>query len=366
MSSDQWKALGKENLSPMSRALSQILRWTLLLIMILHPLNKSDLWAQERPALHRRTHGTRSAFPAGFAFAGNKFVAFLGDLYWFGPNDNKLNPFSSRLKVPFDDSDPIFEHPLAGSLPGFEHPIAASLGLGGFPCGGIYIGAGNYILHLTEDSAEIDVFVANLHADVRTLLFDTTGAFEYKLLVGTKGGDLYLVDRYGNVEPLASVGENIGGMDIVPPGSEFGPLDGQLIVAAEVSGRLRAVNSRGLITNIDIPDDRHLFSVEGVFMVPRNLGSSGKPEAEGYYSILWANMIYQSGIENLHALRGDVLITTLGGVVAKHWRLHWNSSIFELIEVERFEDRVQSELFVTPTLISLGEACSTSSNHQSR
>lgn len=92
-------------------------------------------------------------------------------------------------------------------------------------------------------------------------------------------------------------------------------------------------------------------------MVPRNLGSSRKPEEEGFYSILWPGMIYQFGVESLQALKGDLLITTLNGV-AKHWRLHWNGSGFELIEFETFEDRVQAELLVTPTLIRLGETCS--------
>lgn len=325
--------------------------------------------AQDRPTLHRRPRkppndlgvgdSARSSFPAGLAFVGDRFVTLIGDLYWFGPNDTQLTPFAP-ISVPFHDPDPYFEHSLETSLPGLLHPIATSLGLGEFPCGGIYVGAGNNILHLSKDGTKIDLFAAHLDGSVRTLLFDMTGTFRHNLLVGTSTGALYLINlinEKASAKRLTTVGENIGGMDIVPLGSGFGPLDGQLIVVSEKSGRLRAVNPQGITTDIDLVSDPHLFSVEGLFMVPRDLGSSGKPDEEGFYSILWPDMIYQSGIENLQALKGDVLITTLSGV-AKHWRLHWNGSGFELIEVETFEDRVQAELLVTPTLVKLGETCS--------
>lgn len=304
----------------------------------------SDQTAQARPTLRRRSHSARSVFPAGLAFAGDKFVAYVGDLYWFGPTDVQLSSFPLSVKIPFGDVET-----------GFEHPIAASLGLAGFPCRDIYIGAGNQILHLANGGAKVDLFAHDLDASVRMMLFDVTGAFGYQLVVATRTGSVYLISDLGKIKRLASFGEDLGGMDIVPPGSEFGPLDGQMIVASRVSGRLQAVNSLGLTSNIET--DRHLFSVEGLFMVPRNLGSSRIPEEEGYYSIIFPNRIYKSSVDNLRELKGDVLITTLSGV-ARHWLLHWSGVHFELKEFETFEDGVQAELLVTPTMIDLGRACS--------
>lgn len=140
-----------------------------LLLALLLPQTAAR--AQDRPTLHRRARrpanefgvgdSARSKFPAALAFAGNRFVALIGDFYWFGPNDTQLTPFAS-IRVPFDDPDPYFKHSLETSLPGLLHPIATSLGLGEFPCGGIYVGAKNNILHLSEDGTKIDLFTAQL------------------------------------------------------------------------------------------------------------------------------------------------------------------------------------------------------------
>ncbi len=68
-----------------------------------------------------------------------------------------------------------------------------------------------------------------------------------KQLVTTIGGQIYRVTSSGAATLLASTGEDTEGLDIAPLGV-FGPNAGQLFVASEGSGLIRAISPAGVIT----------------------------------------------------------------------------------------------------------------------
>jgi hypothetical protein len=195
----------------------------------------------------------------GIAFAGDKFV-----LSW---NTNG-SPLSS-IKVNGVQSRDFAPHlKISGGTPetAFEHPIASSLGLGGFPCRDIYVGAGNKILHVTGNGVDSDTFFNDLDGVVRAIVFDVIGTFRHSLIVATQTGSVFAIDGRGKSRLLASIGEDIKGMDVVPLTTGFGPYDGQLIVLSQMSGLIRSISASGTVTVLN--NTHRLLGGEALLVVP--------------------------------------------------------------------------------------------------
>ena len=88
------------------------------------------------------------------------------------------------------------------------------------------------------------------------------------------GGQVYRITSTGVATLLAAIGLDTEGLDIAPLGVGFGSFDGQLIVASEGAGQLRAISPAGIVTLLPvfIPN-----GPEELTFVPLNLGASGNP-----------------------------------------------------------------------------------------
>src|SRR3990172_7476612 len=123
------------------------------------------------------------------------------------------------------------------------------------------------------------------------------------MLVTTSAGSVYRVNAAGTPTLLASVGEDTEELDVAPLGAGFGAFDGQLIVASQGFGSLRAISTTGVVTPLpSVPSDEELT------FVPLNLGSSGNP-VEGWYGACYPTNVQKAGASEFAGLQGDVVVT---------------------------------------------------------
>ena len=290
----------------------------------------------------------------GITFAGDKFVLSLNTngypLSSIDASAVRSQDFAPQIKIS------------GGTLEtAFEHPIASSLGLGGFPCRDIYVGAGSKILHITGNGVDSDTFFNDLDGVARVLLFDAIGTFKHNLIVATQTGSVFAIDGKGKSRLLASIGEDIKGMDVVPLATGFGPHDGQLIVLSQVSGLIRSISSSDTVSVLN--DTHRLLGGEALFIVPLDLGKS-PGQLEGLYQIYWPLTILRAGVDELTSYRGDAIVASQLGSRRKIWRMHWNGSGFGFTPISDFWPRVTGMTFVTPAMINPGGSCSTSPETQ--
>lgn len=329
--------------------MNRIIKWmsTGIIIVIGIIATQAALHSQDRPALHRRPVSKRASLRYGLGFAGSHFLissATNGEiLYSVGLDGEYLGTFAPTINIP------------GGNLENqFEHPLAVSTGLGGFPCRDYYVGAGMEIWHITNNGVAFDTFVRGLDGDIKTLVFDTHGKFGYDLLVGTLTGAIYRVNSAGAVTKLAFLGELIRDVAIVPPEQGLGPFDGQLFVSSGSKGQLRAISSSGIDTTLNAGSK--LSYVEGIYVIPRDFGTSGRSESEGFYTYIWPGGLLKTEPHDFASLRGDALVSTINRVELL-WRMHWNGSTFEFSTVAEYPDNVSAHELVTFDKISDGGKC---------
>ena len=220
-------------------------------------------------------HPTMGPGTVGFAYAGNKFVGSVlqngsGSLYSTDLVGGNVQPFAPGVSLTSSSG---------------EHFVAASFGLGGFPTSDVYAADGSNIVHVTNNGAASNSFVTGLGGEVRGITFDLVGTFGNNMLVTTSAGNVYQVNNAGTPTLLANVGEDVEGLDVAPLGNGFSVFDGQLIVASEGSGSIRAISPGGVVTplsNGSLGGPILINSAEELTFVPLNLGVSGNP-LEGLY-----------------------------------------------------------------------------------
>ena len=155
--------------------------------------------------------------------------------------------------------------------------LGVGLGQAGFVKGTVYAGNG---------SANQIYLVPAGGAPVR---FGTTGRPEHSSdLVRTRqqlwrtnaglyqSGNIYSFKSSRTPTLIDSIGEDTEGMDIAS--SAYGQYAGDLLVASEGSGRIRAVTVLQSAPGVPVS----ISLAETVSTVPLNLGSSGNP-VEGFY-----------------------------------------------------------------------------------
>ena len=274
----------------------------------------------------------------GFAFAGNKFVGSVqrdgtGALYSTDLNGGNVQVFAPTVSL--------------AANPSSEHFLTSSLGLGGFPSRDIYVASANGIVHITNDGGSSDVFVSGLSGAVRGILFDSVGSFGHDMLVTTILGNVYRIKSDGSTQLLAAVGEDTEGLDIAPPG--FGAFGGQLVVASEGSGRLRAITTGGVVTDLSATFGFTIPGAEELTFVPLNLGASGNP-VEGFYGANYTPNVVKADASQFAGFQGDAIVTseTTGHV----FRVHWNGSTFVVTDVGQFPNQPEDGIFVTAAIIN--------------
>lgn len=294
-------------------------------------------------------HPTLSGGTIGFAYAGNKFVGSvqadgLNVLYQTDLHGGNVKVFAPGVNIPN-----------AGS-PSSEHFVASSLGLGGFPSRDLYVASGSSIIHINNAGTASNVLVSGLASPVRGILFDAVGSFGHDMLVTTSGGQIYRVNSAGSASLLASVGEDTEGLDIAPLGANFAGHDGQLIVASENSGALRAIDTLGNVTDLN-PNNR-IASAEELTFVPLNLGKSGS-FVEGFYGSNYTPNVIKADADQFTGMQGDVIVTGEGTHLIH--RVHWNaaSAQFEISSLGQFPNQPEDGIFVTSAIINVPEPSTT-------
>ncbi len=296
--------------------------------------------------------GLSSKGAIGFTFAGNKFVGSVysgGQLY--------STDLSGGSVAAFGPSGVLN----AGI---FEHYVASSYGLGGFPSRDIYVGDlhgnENSIVHITNDGTSHDKFVGgmcgspnSLCGAVRGILFDSIGTFGNNMLVATSLGNIYQITASGAVTLLANVTEDAEGMDIIPPNANFGPFAGQLIVASESSGLLRAISPGGVVTKLN--PGNPIYHAEVVSFVPLNLGASGSA-LEGYYeanySLTTNTAVFKVAPSQFTSLKGDLIVSgELGVGQPLVTDVHWNGTSFVQTQVGVFPPQPEDGFFLTAAIL---------------
>lgn len=279
----------------------------------------------------------------GFTFAGNKFVGSVllngpGSLYSTDLTGGNVQAFAPTVSL--------------NSSSG-EHYVAASFGLGGFPNGDIYAADGPNIVHVTNNGASSNTFVSGLSGEVRGITFDLQGTYSNNMLVTTSAGNIYQITSGGAISPLASVGEDVEGLDVAPLGGGFATFDGQLIVASEVSGKLRAISPGGVVTELNngsLGGPITVSSAEELTFVPLNLGVTGNP-LEGLYGANYTQNVLKADYSEFLGMEGDIIVTSeIGSQVSN---VHWNGTKFIVTQVGSFPNQPEDGIFVTPQILNL-------------
>jgi hypothetical protein len=279
-----------------------------------------------------------SSATIGFAYAGNKFVGSVqrdgtNVLFQTDLNGGSVAPFAPTVSLAATASS--------------EHFVSSSLGLGGFPSRDIYVASGNGVVHITNDGASSNSFVPSgatgLNGTVRGILFDAVGTFGGDMLVTTTSGSVYRVNSAGVVTLIASTGEDTEGLDVAPAGTPFA---GDLIVASEGSGNIRAINpTTGLIAT----PIANVSGAEELDFVPLNLGASGNP-VEGFYGANYAVDIQKAGVSSFTGLQGDIIVT--GEFTHLVTDLHFNGSVYVNNAFGNFPSQPEDGIFVTATIVN--------------
>jgi hypothetical protein len=177
------------------------------------------------------------------------------------------------------------------------------------------------------------------------------------MLVTTTSGQIYRIDSTGAATLLASVGEDTEGLDIAPLGA-FGPYSGQLIVASEGSGLLRAINpTTGTVTVIN--PNSPIAGAEELTFVPLNLGASGNP-VEGFYGADYQPDVVKGDASEFASMKGDIIVT--GEFTHLVWNVHWDTTLLAPVNsvLGSFPNQPEDGIFVTAAIINPcppGEVC---------
>lgn len=291
----------------------------------------------------------------GFTYAGNKFVGSIagngtGLLYQSDLLGGNVQIFAPTVNL--------------ANAPSTEHYVSASPTIGGWTGGEIYVADGSDIVHISNNGATSNTFVAGLSGEVRGIAFDLSGGYGNNMLVTTTSGNVYRITPAASVSLVANVqlaGNSVSleGLDIAPAG--FGAFGGQLFVASETSNAVFAVSSGGVVTKLTNGSlgDITTLSAEELTFVPLNLGASGSP-LEGLYSGNYApNVLFANGGQ-FAGMQGDMILT--GELTDKITRIHWDSNTnqFQLTGEGLFpgangnlpSPQPEDGLFITPQLLA--------------
>ena len=295
----------------------------------------------------------------GFAYAGNKFVGTIyvngtGSLYSTDLTGANAQPFApsvslsgsflrrsitSRLRS-YLKRLPQWRDILAPPTALKHHGISTTKAMGSAA---------------SSNTSELP----GLAGDVRGITFDQIGTFAHDMLVTTTAGNIYKVTSSGSASLLANVGEDVEGLDVAPLGNNFSTFDGDLIVASEGSGMLRAISPSGGATPLSNGSGSPVIipSAEELTFVPLNLGMSGGSLEGLYGSNYGADNVQKANENQFLGMQGDIIVT--GETTGDVSQVHWNGSQFVVTTIGSFgpypSNQPEDGIFVTPTILQAPE-----------
>ena len=234
---------------------------------------------------------------------------------------------------------------------GGEPVLAASLGQAGFATAEIFVSAADSKIYRYSHTGGAPTLFGSTDdgSGVRQIFFDPGNSFGGKMLVTTTSGHVLSYDGSGNRSLIANLGEDTEGMDIAT--ANYGQYAGQLLVASEGSGRIRAISAAGVVTvlqssaggNIAIP------SAETVSTVPLDLGLSGNP-LEGFYVGNYPVDVQKANASQFAGMQGNVVVTSEFGANSTVWELVYNGDVannFSVSNVGTIPNQSEDGIFVT-------------------
>lgn len=278
----------------------------------------------------------------GITYAGDKFV---GSVY---VGTNNLQLYQSDLG---GGSVQKFGAPLPTG--GGEPVLASGLGQAGFAAGAIYASGADSRIYRYASGGGAPVLFGSTDdgSAVRQIFFDHGSNFGGRMLVTTTTGHILSYDAGGTRTLIASVGEDTEGMDIAS--SHYGKYAGQLLVASEGSGLIRAIKADGTVTVLQLRDTSgnatRISLAETVSTVPLDLGLSGNP-LEGFYVANYATDVQKAGAGQFAGLLGDTIVTSEFGANSPLWDLHYNGDLldtFTVTQVGTLPGQSEDGIFVT-------------------
>jgi MYXO-CTERM domain-containing protein len=276
--------------------------------------------------------------PISIAYAGNKFVGsnyFDNTLFQTDLNGGNRTVFGTAL-------------PLTSGSVG-EIYVSSSLGLGGFGSRDVFAGSESLgtVYKFNNDGTGQTAFVTGLNGGVRSIAFDPYGVYGNDMVVATNRGSIYRVSSTGTATLLANTGEDTEGISFAP--QAFGPVAaGALVVASESSGKIRAVSTAGVFTDVTT-----IASAEMVSFVPLNLGVSGNP-LEGFYAANYSVNVIRAPASDFSAYLGDMIVT--GEITHEVWDVRWDSTTSSFIRtnIGQFPFQPEDGIFVTAAILNPG------------
>jgi hypothetical protein len=294
--------------------------------------------------------------PIGFAYAGNKFIGTILD-NGTGQNliySTDLSGGSVTTFAPTVTLAPTY---------GLEHYVSASLGggQGGFPINDVYVASGNNIVHISNNGAiNYGNFISSstpLNGDVRGITFDATGNWGGNMLVTTLNGYVYRVNATGIATQIAYTGEDTEGLDVAPLNTTWTGYAGQLFVASEGSGTIRAIKPSNAPGSPGTTITSGLTGAEQLSFVPMNLGASGNP-LEGMYSANYGVNVLHAPYTDFTTMLGDIILTAEGlpnnGAI---WQVS-PGAIPSVTTVGLIPNQPEDGVFVTADMINSPEPAS--------
>ncbi len=153
-------------------------------------------------------------------------------------NDGIIKLFSID---PFDKSVERFGPTFAGKDE--IHIVSSSGAL--FPELYIYANSGDKIYEISAKGDTVRVFATpSSGVNVAGLIFDNRGYWNYRLIAVTYDGEVWEIDKSGNVEHVAKIGENLIPSGIIVAPDEYGDFSGHILVSIKNENRILAISHK--------------------------------------------------------------------------------------------------------------------------
>jgi RHS repeat-associated protein len=198
---------------------------------------------------------------------------------------------------------------------------------GGFPAGTLFAGTGapGAILRVSPDGTSVQSPWVTLPGESGLmrggLYIDRTGIFNGDLIVCTTAGGVWRISSAGVATRLATVGEHLEGLSVLPNLPEkYGPWAGKIVAGAENSGRFWTVAPNGTTASYSLG-----ITPEDIDIIPSN---------ENFFGVDYGgSRIWGAPAAMFAEMAGDVLVAQeLPGIL---WHVRWNGTAFEKRELAR-------------------------------
>ncbi len=147
-----------------------------------------------------------------------------------------------------------------------------------FPSENVYASSGDSIHEISTKGATVRVFATPSEgSNIEGLVFDNRGYWNYRLIAVTDDGVVWEIDKSGNVERIADLGDNAVPSGITVAPDEFGEFSGHVLVSIKNENRVVAISHKDHSVNVlaelpgEIPGSlRYIFPNADIYITEKN------------------------------------------------------------------------------------------------